>query len=159
MAGRIGIDDVAPVVSFGRYPAKAVVGEVVPVRATVRTVADSQAEFDGPGSPADDRFNVSFARGRCPRSRTQVRSDSSASPDAVPDATPSARTGWSDSTLPGSWVTWEFSTWMLAAWAMKNIRITKTTSIIGAIWKPRLTSEEVFFLWLRFFFTGGSLVG
>ncbi|WP_193046910.1 alpha-1,4-glucan--maltose-1-phosphate maltosyltransferase [Mycolicibacterium baixiangningiae] len=35
MAGRIGIDDVAPVVSGGRYPAKAVVGEVVPVSATV----------------------------------------------------------------------------------------------------------------------------
>ena len=35
MAGRIGIDDVAPVVSGGRYPAKAVVGEIVPVRATV----------------------------------------------------------------------------------------------------------------------------
>ena len=35
MAGRIEIDDVAPVVSGGRFPAKAVVGEVVPVRATV----------------------------------------------------------------------------------------------------------------------------
>ncbi|MCP9273149.1 alpha-1,4-glucan--maltose-1-phosphate maltosyltransferase [Mycolicibacterium arenosum] len=35
MAGRIEIDDVAPVVSGGRYPAKAVVGEVVPVSATV----------------------------------------------------------------------------------------------------------------------------
>lgn len=35
MAGRIGIDDVAPVVSGGQFPAKAVVGEVVPVRATV----------------------------------------------------------------------------------------------------------------------------
>jgi starch synthase (maltosyl-transferring) len=35
VAGRIGIDDVAPVVSAGRYPAKAVVGEVVPVKATV----------------------------------------------------------------------------------------------------------------------------
>ena len=35
MAGRIEIDDVAPVVSNGRYPAKAVVGEVVPVKATV----------------------------------------------------------------------------------------------------------------------------
>lgn len=35
MAGRIGIDDVAPVVSGGRFPAKAVVGEVMPVRATV----------------------------------------------------------------------------------------------------------------------------
>ena len=35
MAGRIVIDDVAPVVSGGRYPAKAVVGEIVPVKATV----------------------------------------------------------------------------------------------------------------------------
>ena len=35
MAGRIEIDDVAPVVSGGRFPAKAVVGEVMPVRATV----------------------------------------------------------------------------------------------------------------------------
>jgi starch synthase (maltosyl-transferring) len=33
--GRIEIDDVRPVVSCGRYPAKAVVGEMVPVRATV----------------------------------------------------------------------------------------------------------------------------
>jgi len=33
--GRIEIDEVAPVVSCGTYPAKAVVGEVVPVRATV----------------------------------------------------------------------------------------------------------------------------
>ena len=35
MPGRVEIDDVAPVVSCGRYPAKAVVGEVVPVRAAV----------------------------------------------------------------------------------------------------------------------------
>jgi starch synthase (maltosyl-transferring) len=35
VAGRIGIDDVEPVVSGGRFPAKAVVGEVVPVSATV----------------------------------------------------------------------------------------------------------------------------
>jgi starch synthase (maltosyl-transferring) len=33
--GRIVIDDVAPVVSCGRYPASAVVGEIVPVCATV----------------------------------------------------------------------------------------------------------------------------
>jgi starch synthase (maltosyl-transferring) len=33
--GRIAIDDVRPVVSGGRYPAKAVVGEIVPVCATV----------------------------------------------------------------------------------------------------------------------------
>ncbi|WP_319436932.1 alpha-1,4-glucan--maltose-1-phosphate maltosyltransferase [Mycobacterium sp. RTGN5] len=35
MPGRIEIDDVAPVVSCGTYPAKAVVGEVVPVSGTV----------------------------------------------------------------------------------------------------------------------------
>ena len=35
MPGRIEIDDVQPVVSCGIYPAKAVVGEVVPVCASV----------------------------------------------------------------------------------------------------------------------------
>ena len=35
MPGRIEIDDVSPVVSGGTFPAKAVVGEIVPVRATV----------------------------------------------------------------------------------------------------------------------------
>jgi starch synthase (maltosyl-transferring) len=35
VAGRIEIDDVAPVASGGRFPAKAVVGEIIPVRATV----------------------------------------------------------------------------------------------------------------------------
>jgi starch synthase (maltosyl-transferring) len=35
VAGRIGIDDVQPVVSGGKFPAKAVVGEMVPVSATV----------------------------------------------------------------------------------------------------------------------------
>jgi starch synthase (maltosyl-transferring) len=35
VAGRIEIDDVAPVVSNGRYPAKAVVGEVLPISAVV----------------------------------------------------------------------------------------------------------------------------
>ena len=35
MPGRIEVDDVAPVVSCGTYPAKAVVGEIVPVSATV----------------------------------------------------------------------------------------------------------------------------
>jgi len=35
MTGRLGIDDVTPVVSCGRYPAKAVVGEHIPVTATV----------------------------------------------------------------------------------------------------------------------------
>lgn len=35
MAGRVEVDDVEPVISCGRYPAKAVVGETVPVKATV----------------------------------------------------------------------------------------------------------------------------
>jgi starch synthase (maltosyl-transferring) len=35
VTGRLGIDDVTPTVSCGRYPAKAVVGEHVPVTATV----------------------------------------------------------------------------------------------------------------------------
>ncbi|MCV7260131.1 alpha-1,4-glucan--maltose-1-phosphate maltosyltransferase [Mycobacterium shimoidei] len=35
MPGRVEVDDVQPVVSCGAYPAKAVVGEVVPVRASV----------------------------------------------------------------------------------------------------------------------------
>ncbi|OBI84463.1 alpha-1,4-glucan--maltose-1-phosphate maltosyltransferase [Mycobacterium sp. E740] len=35
MAGRIEIDDVEPVVSNGRYPAKAVIGEIVPIAASV----------------------------------------------------------------------------------------------------------------------------
>jgi starch synthase (maltosyl-transferring) len=35
MTGRLGIDDVSPSVSCGRYPAKAVVGEHIPVAATV----------------------------------------------------------------------------------------------------------------------------
>ncbi|ULN54292.1 alpha-1,4-glucan--maltose-1-phosphate maltosyltransferase [Mycolicibacillus parakoreensis] len=62
MPGRIEIDEVAPVVSCGRYPAKAVVDEVVPVRATVwadghETVAATLAvryvgaHYPAPGSP------------------------------------------------------------------------------------------------------------
>ena len=35
MTGRLGIDDVSPSVGDGRHPSKAVVGEVVPIRATV----------------------------------------------------------------------------------------------------------------------------
>jgi starch synthase (maltosyl-transferring) len=35
VSGRLGIDDVSPVISCGRYPSKAVTGEHIPVRATV----------------------------------------------------------------------------------------------------------------------------
>ena len=35
MTGRIGVDDVSPVISLGAHPSKAVVGEHIPVRAAV----------------------------------------------------------------------------------------------------------------------------
>ena len=35
MTGRLGIDDVTPTVGDGHHPSKAVVGEVVPIGATV----------------------------------------------------------------------------------------------------------------------------
>jgi len=35
MTGRLGIDDVSPAVGDGRHPSKAVVGEILPIRATV----------------------------------------------------------------------------------------------------------------------------
>ena len=35
MTGRLGIDDVTPTVSGGRHPSKAVVGEFIPITATV----------------------------------------------------------------------------------------------------------------------------
>ncbi|GAA2068660.1 maltotransferase domain-containing protein [Williamsia deligens] len=53
MIGRIGIDDVAPVITNGQFAAKAVVGEFVPVSATVwREGHDAVAatlHVDGPG--------------------------------------------------------------------------------------------------------------
>ena len=57
MVGRIGIADVQPTVSCGRYPARAVVGEIVTVSATVfreghDAVAADIAVTRGDGSPA-----------------------------------------------------------------------------------------------------------
>ncbi len=58
MPGRVEIDEIHPVVSCGRYPAKAVVGEPVPVRAAVwsdghETVAATLiARYLGPQYPA-----------------------------------------------------------------------------------------------------------
>lgn len=57
MPGRIEIDDVEPVVSCGTYPAKAVVGEVVPVCASVwreghdAVAATLVVRYLGPGYP------------------------------------------------------------------------------------------------------------
>ena len=74
MVGRIGIADVQPTVSCGRYPARAVVGEIVTVSATVfREGHDAVAadiavtRADGspapflrmvPGSPGTDRWSA-----------------------------------------------------------------------------------------------------
>jgi starch synthase (maltosyl-transferring) len=71
VTGRIAIDDVTPVVSCGRYPSKAVVGEHVPVEATVwreghdavgatvvwRDPSGSARQIPmRPGAPGTDRF-------------------------------------------------------------------------------------------------------
>ncbi|MGH3976265.1 MAG: alpha-1,4-glucan--maltose-1-phosphate maltosyltransferase, partial [Pseudonocardiaceae bacterium] len=73
MSGRIAIDDVTPVISCGRYPSKAVVGEYVPVSATVwreghdavaATVVWRGPAGQGgqvrmqPGAPGTDQFTV-----------------------------------------------------------------------------------------------------
>lgn len=70
VAGRIGIDDVAPVVSGGEFPAKAVVGEIVPVRATVwreghdAVAATLVVRYHGTSYPrlADDPLGVPASR-------------------------------------------------------------------------------------------------
>jgi starch synthase (maltosyl-transferring) len=53
MTGRLGIDDVSPTVSCGRYPAKAVVGEHFPVQATVwregHDAVSATVAWRGPG--------------------------------------------------------------------------------------------------------------
>ncbi|HEX2299405.1 MAG TPA: alpha-1,4-glucan--maltose-1-phosphate maltosyltransferase, partial [Pseudonocardiaceae bacterium] len=80
MSSRIAIDDVTPVVSCGRYPSKAVVGEHVPVTATVwREGHDAVAAtvvWSGPGErlgrqirmqpgePGTDRFVASVVPDR-----------------------------------------------------------------------------------------------
>ncbi len=76
MIGRIGIDDVAPLVSAGHFPAKAVVGETVPVSATVwregHDAVNATLHVEGPGrsgvrditmtaAPTPDRFDAVFA--------------------------------------------------------------------------------------------------
>ncbi|MBV9013469.1 MAG: alpha-1,4-glucan--maltose-1-phosphate maltosyltransferase [Pseudonocardiales bacterium] len=54
MSGRIAIDDVMPVVSCGKYPSKAVVGEHVPVGATVwregHDAVGATVVWEGPGT-------------------------------------------------------------------------------------------------------------
>jgi starch synthase (maltosyl-transferring) len=66
VTGRIGIDDVAPVVSLGTQPAKAAVGEVIPIAATVwREGHDAVAAtvvWRGPGERTG-AMQVSMAEG------------------------------------------------------------------------------------------------
>ncbi|SNS65119.1 starch synthase (maltosyl-transferring) [Asanoa hainanensis] len=75
-AGRIPIDAVGPVVSGGKYPAKAVVGEIIPVSATVfreghdavganvvwRDPDGTEGPFTRmtPGDPGTDRWHAAF---------------------------------------------------------------------------------------------------
>jgi starch synthase (maltosyl-transferring) len=78
VSGRLGIEDVSPLVACGRYPAKAVVGEYVPVRATVwREGHDAVAAtvvWRGPEDAADrqvrmavdDPNNDTWIAGICP---------------------------------------------------------------------------------------------
>ena len=58
MAGRIGLIDVSPSVAGGRYPAKAVVGSVIEVAATVfregHDAVAANAVWKPPPTPADD---------------------------------------------------------------------------------------------------------
>jgi len=80
VSGRIAIDDVTPAVSCGKYPSKAVVGEHVPVAATVwREGHDAVAAtvvWSGPGdvvgqqirmqpgAPGMDRFHATLVADR-----------------------------------------------------------------------------------------------
>ena len=81
MPGRIEVDDVSPVVSGGIYPAKAVVGEVVPVCATVwregheAVAATLVVRYLGPAYPQ---------LGHGPSGRTKPVADDSASPKVKP---------------------------------------------------------------------------
>ena len=64
MPGRVEIDNVQPVVSCGAYPAKAVVGEVVPVSATVwregheAVAATLVVRYHGPRYPATETRRI-----------------------------------------------------------------------------------------------------
>ena len=72
MPGRIAIDDVAPVVSGGTYPAKAVVGEIVPVCATVwregheAVAATLVVRYRGQAYPQVDRGSLPSPVGSLP---------------------------------------------------------------------------------------------
>ncbi|PWW55455.1 alpha-1,4-glucan--maltose-1-phosphate maltosyltransferase [Actinokineospora spheciospongiae] len=80
MSGRLGIDDVSPIVSNGRYPSKAVVGEHIPIEATVwREGHDAVAAtvtWRGPGD----------ARARRTRMRSLGKDTDRFAADVVPDA-------------------------------------------------------------------------
>ena len=81
MTGRFAIEDVTPVVACGRYPAKAVVGEIVPISATVyREGHDAlgvQRGLAGPGR--QERPFTRMARA----SRAPTAGTPPSAPDAV----------------------------------------------------------------------------
>ncbi|WP_156753478.1 alpha-1,4-glucan--maltose-1-phosphate maltosyltransferase [Actinokineospora pegani] len=80
MSGRLGIDDVSPIVSCGRYPAKGVVGEHIPINATVwREGHDAVAATVTWRGPQD-------ARARKTRMRSTGPTTDQFTADIVPDA-------------------------------------------------------------------------
>ncbi|HEY3894021.1 MAG TPA: alpha-1,4-glucan--maltose-1-phosphate maltosyltransferase [Pseudonocardiaceae bacterium] len=62
MTGRIAIDDVTPVISCGRYPSKAVVGEHVPISASVwrdgHDAVGATVVWRGPGSQPPSQLRM-----------------------------------------------------------------------------------------------------
>ena len=58
--GRIEIDDVQPVVSCGTYPAKAVVGEVVPVYLAAKVTEVGTLQLEEVARDGDERWKVEF---------------------------------------------------------------------------------------------------
>ncbi|GAA3014764.1 alpha-1,4-glucan--maltose-1-phosphate maltosyltransferase [Actinokineospora diospyrosa] len=98
MSGRLGIDDVSPLVSCGRYPGKAVVGEHIPVRATVwREGHDAVAATVSWRGPGDGKAR-----------RTRMRPDGLEPDRWVADIVPDAEGLWTFRVDAWSdpWATW-----------------------------------------------------
>ncbi|SER60654.1 alpha-1,4-glucan--maltose-1-phosphate maltosyltransferase [Actinokineospora terrae] len=98
MSGRLGIDDVSPLVSCGRYPGKAVVGEHIPVRATVwREGHDAVAATVAWRGPGDGKAR-----------RTRMRPDGLEPDRWVADIVPDTEGLWTFRVDAWSdpWATW-----------------------------------------------------
>ncbi|XVS60767.1 alpha-1,4-glucan--maltose-1-phosphate maltosyltransferase [Actinosynnema sp. CA-299493] len=98
MSGRIYVEDVMPVVAAGRYPAKAVVGEHVPVTAAIwregHDAAGATVVWRGPGDRAARRSRMALVDPGADRWAASI------APDA-PGAWTFRVDAWSD-----PWATW-----------------------------------------------------